>query len=268
MSLASIGSFLGGLGSLAGAFGGGGMSRGKAMDVAQYQHSLNKEVMQNSVQWRTEDAKKAGLHPLAALGANLGSSSPVTVMPFDGDSTGDRIARMGQGIGRAAQAFMTAESRQKAEILDNLAIERAGLQNDLLRAQTTAVHAATNPPFPGSATVIDGQGNSSPLLSDSRVDPQPARPTMNEANNLAKEAGSVTDYTYARTAKGGLSIVPSKDVKERIEDTFLPDLAWSVRNTHILSTPPYPSRDKFPLPKGYMWRWNNIAQEWRPFKRW
>lgn len=45
------------------------------------QDSLNRQMQydfaQNSIKWRTEDAKNAGIHPLAALGVSPSSASPV-----------------------------------------------------------------------------------------------------------------------------------------------------------------------------------------------
>lgn len=65
-------------------------SRQNAQNVA-YQ----KEFAQKGVQWKVEDAKKAGLHPLYALGANTTSFSPV---PVTGSATGDAIARGASNI--------------------------------------------------------------------------------------------------------------------------------------------------------------------------
>lgn len=45
------------------------------------QDSLNRQMQydfaQNSIKWRTEDAKNSGIHPLAALGVSPSSASPV-----------------------------------------------------------------------------------------------------------------------------------------------------------------------------------------------
>lgn len=70
---------------LGGLMGDNSSARQNAQNIA-YQ----KEFAQKGVQWKVEDAKKAGLHPLYALGANTTSFSPV---PVTGSATGDAIAR-------------------------------------------------------------------------------------------------------------------------------------------------------------------------------
>ena len=40
---------------------------------------MQKEFAKNSIQWRAADARAAGLHPLAALGINPSSATPVHV---------------------------------------------------------------------------------------------------------------------------------------------------------------------------------------------
>lgn len=245
-----------GVGSLIGAVGGLFGKKEKqsyAYDQMKYQHSLNKEMAQNSIQWRVDDAKKAGLHPLAALGAQVASSSPVSVGSYSGSSSGDRISDFGQGIGRAAQAFMDSNSRKRQELFDALEMEKKRAEINLLNAQATSVNRPTNPPLGVGATTSDA--------STSRVVSVPMERTFSEAGNLSKEAGSAADYTYADTPRGGLAIIPSKDVKSRIEDMFIPETQWSIRNTYLMTEPKYPSRKP---PAGHYWHWSPTMQEWMP----
>jgi hypothetical protein len=85
-------------------------SRQNAQNVA-YQ----REFAQKGVQWKVEDAKRAGLHPLYALGANTTSFSPI---PVTGSATGDAIARGASNI-----AKNMSQSKMKK------------LQTDLVEAQ-------------------------------------------------------------------------------------------------------------------------------------
>ena len=69
----------------------GGVMSDRSTGRQNVQNVANqKEFAQKGVQWKVEDAKKAGLHPLYALGANTTSFSPV---PVTGSATGDAIAR-------------------------------------------------------------------------------------------------------------------------------------------------------------------------------
>ena len=75
----------------------------QANALAQQQLAYQKELAQNQIQWRVEDAKKAGLHPLAALGVSPSSFSPVSGsssgVNYSGlNGIGDTLSDMGQYI--------------------------------------------------------------------------------------------------------------------------------------------------------------------------
>lgn len=139
----------------------------------QYQKEQNeraeanqREFAQSGIQWRVQDAIKAGLHPLAALGGSGASFSSPSVsvgsiagapggsLPSSG-SMGSAVSAMGQDIGRAMQASSSQETRQSVmqTQLEGLALERGQLQNQLLKAQlastiTRAMSGQVGPPVP------------------------------------------------------------------------------------------------------------------------
>lgn len=92
-----------------------GRSADRAEAMNERNIALQREFAQNGIRWRVEDAKAAGLHPLAALGASGASFSPVTQV---GDTyfPGRDIAEMGQNIGRAMDAGMTEEEKIRARL--------------------------------------------------------------------------------------------------------------------------------------------------------
>lgn len=53
-------------------------------------NQLQYDFAQKGIQWRVNDAKKAGIHPLAALGANTNSPS-FAGQPVSGSTTGDFV---------------------------------------------------------------------------------------------------------------------------------------------------------------------------------
>lgn len=134
--------------------------------------ATQREFAQSGIQWRVQDAIKAGLHPLAALGGSGASfSSPSatvgsiggapgrsgvgTVNPGSGGSMGSAVASMGQDISRAMLATGSQDTRQlmMAETMGQLSLERAKLQNDLLKAQlastiTRNMSGQVGPPIP------------------------------------------------------------------------------------------------------------------------
>lgn len=108
---------------------------------------LQREFAQNGLRWKVEDAQRAGIHPLAALGATGASYSPVGLGDNDYSAVGSSV---GQDISRAVDATRTAPERMGAisHKMEALGLERASLENDLLRAQILDITRPRTPPFP------------------------------------------------------------------------------------------------------------------------
>lgn len=122
-------------------------------------HERQERFARSGIQWRAEDAAKAGIHPLYALGANIPTYSPSAVTV--GSSTaqadtsmGSAVASMGQDIGRAINATRTGDQRDAAfvQTAQALSLQKMGLENTLLASQIKRLQANSNPPFPQSAS--------------------------------------------------------------------------------------------------------------------
>lgn len=112
------------------------------MALAHENLDFQKAAAHSGIQWKVQDAMAAGVHPLAALGANTFSPSPVTA---GGEAPKMDFGSMGQDLGRAAKAMMSAQTREEidnatARKLEN---ENKGLQNDVLRAELASKLART-----------------------------------------------------------------------------------------------------------------------------
>lgn len=140
---------------------GGLLGRDSAKDQAQANIANQMLFAKKGIQWRVEDAKKAGVHPLYALGAQTHSFSPVTV----GDPLPQAIANMGQDVGRAIHAGSPEVVRQGAfqQKMQEIALERGVLENMLLSSQIAKVNQVqSSPAIPlptGDTGFIAGQGD-------------------------------------------------------------------------------------------------------------
>lgn len=111
------------------------------LQLAREQLAYQKELAHNQVQWRVEDAKKAGLHPLAALGVSPMSYSPVSGSAVGADyaGVGQSLQQMGQDIDRARMVGLDREERKKALALQDtqtaLALKNQELNNQILEQE-------------------------------------------------------------------------------------------------------------------------------------
>lgn len=222
---------------------------------------MQKQFAQQGIQWKVADAKKAGIHPLYALGAQTHSFAPVQT------GISENLASAGQSLGRAVDAY-----RSNSERLDGftkasqaLLLEKGQLENQLLKQQIASHQATLNqpgtpPPAPSARSryLMDGQGST----AMGRVDMQPLRVTSVDPSAKHNEAGSVGEVGWATTATG-MAPTQSADFKQRSEEDPLAVIGHYIRNrlvpmidTHNL-TPPVKPR------AGFYWRWNPYVQEYQ-----
>jgi len=211
--------------------------------IADQNIKLQKQFAQQGIRWKVEDAKRAGISPLYALGANTVSFSPVSVGTTVPDFSG--IASAGQDIGRAIDATRTASERAGAvtKTMEALQVQRMGLENELLASQIAKVRQTQTPPMPGDPYLIEGQSGSGV------VDVKPSEQVSTVPGRPALQAGATSDLAYARTGDGGYAAIPSQDVKRLIEDDISAEIAWAVRNRIApffgsnFQPPPYAPRE-------------------------
>ena len=238
-------------GAIGGALGliGAGQSQASAERLNQLNYEHQKEFAQNGIRWKVADAKAAGLHPLAALGASTASYSPSAVI---GDSPDYSFLKdMGQGIDRAMDAKATrqerAEREQKENALFNEELKGKQLQNQETQTRIEqmkwdmAMDAARNaersvrtqqqvPPMPSLApdgSLMPGQENAT---SPGGIESKPAEIVVNEPGRRGQERGSITELGFSRTNDGGYVPVMSNDAKQRYEEDIFGEIGWNLRN--------------------------------------
>lgn len=205
-----IGGALGAVGSLVG-------SRNAAAQ-AQSQMDMQREFAQNGIRWKVADAKAAGIHPLAALGAQTFSYNPV----ITGDTgVGEALAKMGQGVSRAVEAKQLQEERALNRALQVANIDKVKAETDYVRQQAEAskqavAKTALPPAMPAGnnaapvskpealfTIAIDGRGKKSRVyptdFATSTWEDRPAGTSLTpllEAEKLEQEAklrGTIVD---------------------------------------------------------------------------
>lgn len=176
--------------------------RDEAFRAEQYAYSkeqnihneaVQREFAQSGIQWRVQDAIKAGLHPLAALGgsgasfsgptASVGSIGPAPgrssspIAHQSGGGMGSAVSAMGQDISRAMQASASQDTRLAImnDQLQGLGLERAKLTNDLLKAQlasllTRSMSGQQGPPVPSPEP---DRPTPFPVPESPKVEPRP-----------------------------------------------------------------------------------------------
>lgn len=88
-------------------------------DIALQELEYQKELHKNQIQWKVEDAKKAGLHPLAGLGVSSMSYSPVSGNIDTSGTDYSWMGDVGQNLNRAIMQGKTAKEREQAKDLQD-----------------------------------------------------------------------------------------------------------------------------------------------------
>lgn len=288
------GSAIGGaIGGIAGGVAGlisGGQSSASAERLNQLNYEHQKEFAQNGIRWKVADAKAAGLHPLAALGASTAQYTPATAI---GDSPDwSFLADAGQSIGRAVDAKRTQQERveqqQKQDAAFALKAENQKAENDLIRAQTASIQqdmvlrqakaaeqavrtqqqVPAMPSLGRDGSVIAGQGDAT---SPAGIEAKPAEIVVNDPQTRTAEAGSHPDKRWLRTSTGGYQPVRSEAAQNALEDDIVGSFRYDMRNGLANMAN---SQDNAPprafLPDGgrgnYFWFWDGVLGEWYPVK--
>lgn len=149
------GSLIGAGASLAGGLMGSHSSskaRQHAKEMADAEYWRQKEFASMGIQWRVQDARAAGIHPVFAMQGGGAAYAPQPISVGGDNSVGDAIASSGQSIGRAVAASQTPEQRMGAML--DLEIKREqlrglGIEND---AKARVGHGAqVGPGMPSSS---------------------------------------------------------------------------------------------------------------------
>lgn len=247
-----LGSIVGGIAGAAGSVVGGLLGQSASAQASAQNYAAQKEFAQNGIRWRVADAKAAGLHPLAALGAQTPSYTPSALV---GDTSwmGDAAQSLGQGIGRAAEAKMTARERARERAVADqsiaLSMETKRLQNEYLQTQisaqkqdmalqlarSAAMAVRTQQAVPGmpsiggDGTVIAGQAQAYPT---GRTSVETSKVPTSLRGDPSTQAGMPPDTRTHASSGGALrSVYPTEQMGDILDATWPLGMAqWYFRN--------------------------------------
>jgi hypothetical protein len=239
-----------GLISAIGSIGGGLLSKMGSADsnaATSADHAANralqKEFAQSGIQWKVADAKKAGIHPLYALGANTTSYSGTAGGYLnENQGLGQSLSQAGQDIGRAVTAAQNRKQRALSLALAEENVANAKLNNDILRTKLASDKARL--------------ANINPPMDDIEV--KPSVQVTNAPGRLDIEAATSPETKFYRTHEG-VTPVYSEGITEGMEENPFAKVGWGWRNY----VQPLWDKSRRPpkswLPKGAThWRWTGI----------
>lgn len=193
---------------------GGVLGASSAKKAQQAEYERQKEFAQSGIQWKVQDAEKAGIHPLYAMGAQTTTYQPTSV-----GGTDFGIPDAGQNIGRAIDSTRNAPAQEAALRLTAAQIDGVNLDNELKKTQLASAVALANQnqtslPSPFDQRQIPGQGNTPvisesgiPLMHDAKT-PQftsnlrlfgkdwAPNPGFSDAQSFEDRYGEMSDYTF------------------------------------------------------------------------
>ena len=246
----------------------------KAADSAQQSQerqneaniALQREFAQSGIQWKVADAKAAGIHPLAALGAQTHSFAPVVVGAAPDYSMANAVGQMGQNLSSAVARTRDAGQRFEAAFSAKsmqLDLEHKELQNYLLASQIKRLQAE---PSPGIPDVSRGAATGSSVV-------RPAEVTAGRFDDPAITAGpagsAFSEYKIGGPNVYGTISVPSNDASQGMESQgTLATLYQSGMHALLRSIDEFyyggnKPKIKYEIPAGRSWEWDRIKQKWR-----
>lgn len=224
--------------------------RAYAEGIRQKEEQLQREFAQNSIQWKAADARAAGLHPLAAIGAGTSMYSPSASIggggsnaaypappnvQGGGSSMGAAFSAIGQDLSRAMHATRSYSARDEAfkQTVQEMELQNMTLRNDLLASQIARLKVNNNPPMPTDGGMLpekDFEPTTSLMMNGSKINTDRSISDANEFTNRYGEF--MGDWVFG------------------------PYISWRDFNTHVLQ----PGSSRFEA-RRREWHGENTFQE-------
>jgi hypothetical protein len=222
-----------------------------------------KDFAQHGLSWRVQDAKRAGLHPLAALGAAGAQFSPVY-----GDTGMGASPIAGIGMDRGRRANQTQHQKAMDDIELKMAetqLEGAKFKNLLLQRELNS-NTQDPKPLPNVDGVFKGQGDAEQLV----------KPQITISQSPGTTAGQRAGSDMYKFDDGTVSRMPREQMGDLLEN-WLPGKVRlykkELQKYRSFSADAYSNHDpkaiswmKQNRPKtkipGHQYRWDVSEHEW------
>lgn len=183
----------------------------REQNMAQYNTQQQERFYKNSMQWRVEDAKKAGLHPLAALGATGASYTPAY-----NDAGGD--GGLGNQLVGATESLMGRKMKDPAaEKATKLELDRMELENEKLRKEINS--------FGQSAFGVLGNTGNGVNGASTFGNTNPNNPVFG-----VKSGRAANDFLA--NLNNLITMTPEKDLQDLVSERTLEYVKWALNNSH------------------------------------
>lgn len=234
--------FSGALGAFGGSQESGGLSRGDQRYIADFNmqqakrnEDWNRAYSLDYMNIRADDARRAGLHPLAALGVNVGSGPTASVMAPAAESAfkrngfdiaSDLSDRMGQGISRAMLAQRTADERALTAATLRKINSETNLNNSMASQRGTNTSTNTGSPPPMAVgnkyqLVKNAQGRYEWILSPEAsqgIMSDPAKMYLSSLENAF--AGPETYPFWNQVYKSGRRLLSPRQIRDTLKGRY------------------------------------------------
>lgn len=208
-----------------------------------YYNKVNDRKARKKIQYTVQDARAAGIHPLAALGAGMSSPPPVS-----------NLQVMGQDATRALASTMNPAERK---------LQRRAMEAEVRKAEADADLAA--------ATAKDYQNNVSKPINNVETVPAQVTSSVDLNDNRHVEAGMPSEVKFYHTATGGIGSTASADLKQLIEESPEQYTTSAKRMLHnVLGSDAYKPPRKIwskKFPKAVDVRFSLQSMDWQPVYR-
>lgn len=244
----------------------GGMNNASRENANSQNYASQKEFAKMGIRWKVADAKAAGIHPLAALGANT-----VSFQPSIAGNDYSYLSDMGQDIGRAVAAKQTQGERQINKQILEEQLKGLKIENMARLKMLNDGFGGNIPPTPavGPRTNSDGIINAAGTGNNPGVE----YPTMQKPPTVSAKSGASPGAEPAldvvNMPGGGQQVFLSEKLQEQFEDGVTAEIYKAIFdfNKLLATKSPEAIKEKYKTGRiGFKKIWTAIGPAWKAYK--